>query len=257
MPDTPILEVSHIHFRYPYIQILEDVSLRMVPGDFAALIGPNGGGKTTLMKIILGLLTPQSGRVKIHGTPIHKARHLVSYVPQYAAFNQHFPITVLDTVLQGCLGKQANYGWKKWLYPGVYSKQDYTIARQVMRETFTWNLRHQPISQLSGGQLQRVMVARALAGQPRLLLLDEPTANIDQRSEKDIFDLFRELNQRMSILVISHDIGFVSAYVNKVFCLNKTLLDHQPEEVDSHALHQLYGDKILSVHHHSAHCGHH
>ncbi len=261
---TSVLKLENINFFYGQQQILEDINLHMYAGDFAALIGPNGGGKTTLIKIILGLLNDYQGRVEIFGKTSHKPSEYISYVPQYANFNRNFPISVLETVLQGRLNDRnlkknikTYSSFLNFLRFGQYCKQDYKIAEVVMRETFTWTLKDKVISELSGGQLQRVMVARALAGQPKILLLDEPTANIDERSERDIFDLFKKLNQRMTIMVISHDIGFVSAYVNKVFCLNKTLLDHQPQAVDNDSIRQLYGDNVLSVHHHSQHCSHH
>jgi zinc transport system ATP-binding protein len=257
---SSILTIEELNFAYPQSSqnnVLENITLQMQEGDFAALIGPNGGGKTTLIKIILGLLKPSSGKVSLFGQSTSASKKYLSYVPQYANFNKDFPISVRDTVIQGCLNNRSlkktgismsSFGW--------YTKSDYQRAEQAMKETYTWEYRDKSISTLSGGQLQRVMVARALAGDPKLLLLDEPTANIDERSEKDIFDLFKDLNKRMSIIVISHDIGFVSSYVNQVFCLNKTLVCHQADVVDSESIHNLYGDHISSVHHHSQHCSH-
>ena len=257
---STILNIKNVSFSYQASTssaILENISLEMQKGDFAALIGPNGGGKTTLIKIILGLLKPSSGSLELFGKSISASKKHLSYVPQYANFNRDFPISVKDTVIQGCLNKRSirSHGLS-WSSLGWYSRADYQYAEQVMRETYVWDYRDQSISTLSGGQLQRVMVARALAGDPKLLLLDEPTANIDERSEKDIFDLFKDLNKRMSIIVISHDIGFVSSYVNQVFCLNKTLVCHQSDVVDTDSIHNLYGDHISSVHHHSQHCSH-
>ncbi len=266
-----ILDLENISFAYDRVPILEDVSLQVQDGDFVALIGPNGGGKTTLVKIILGLLKADKGKIKLFNHSVSDTKKYLSYVPQYANFNFDFPISVRDTVIQGCLGNQnlnknnpekklANFFSGAFFFKGGncgwYSRADYQRAEQAMIETYIWEYRDKAISTLSGGQLQRVMVARALAGDPELLILDEPTANIDERSEKDIFDLFKELNKRMSIIVISHDIGFVSSYVNQVFCLNKTLLYHQADIVDSESLNYLYGKHISSVHHHSQHCSH-
>jgi len=249
---STILNIENVSFAYEQFSVLEEISLQMQDGDFAALIGPNGGGKTTLVKLILGLLKADTGSIKLFNQSVSASKKYLSYVPQYANFSHNFPISVQDTVIQGCLKNHSLKG--NWL--GWYTKGDYRRAEQVMHETYIWDYRDQAISTLSGGQLQRVMVARALAGNPKLLLLDEPTANIDERSEKDIFDLFKELNKRMSIIVISHDIGFVSSYVNQVFCLNKTLVCHQAEVVDSDSIHNLYGEHISSVHHHSQHCSH-
>jgi len=240
-----IVDLKNISFSYQYHKVLEDVSLQLRKGDFAALIGPNGGGKTTLIKIILGLLKPNSGTAKIFGQEGDKNQNNIAYVPQFANFRRDFPITVNETVLHGCLGNS-----RLW---GMFSAQERKNAEQAMQETYTWEYRNNPISDLSGGQLQRVLVARALAGQPQLLLLDEPTANIDERSEKDIFDLFRDLNKRMTIMVISHDIAFVSEYVNAVFCLNKTLLNHDAKPVDNSTIQQLYGEHISEVHHSHPH----
>lgn len=238
-----IVELENISFSYQKQQVLEAVSLHLNSGDFAALIGPNGGGKTTLIKIILGLLKPDSGRVNFFDGM--NGREKIAYVPQFANFRRDFPITVLETVKQGCLMQN---GWR-----GLFTRYDMQAVQQAMHETYTWEMRERPISDLSGGQLQRVLVARALAGQPKLLLLDEPTANIDERSEKDIFELFKELNQRMTIIVISHDIAFVSEYVNRVFCLNKTLLNHDTQPVGDMTIQQLYGEHISEVHHSHAH----
>jgi len=169
-------------------------------------------------------------------------------MPQFASFSRNFPITVMETVLQGCSFHTS--------MKNRFNRSDKLKTEKALRETLVWDLRDKPISQLSGGQLQRVLIARAIAGEPQLLLLDEPTANIDERSEKDIFDVFKALNQRMSILVISHDIAFVSEYVSQIYCLNKTMMCHQAENIDSLSIQQLYGEHINTVHHHSQHCSH-
>ncbi len=243
VPDNPpAIEINELNFSFESLLILEDINMNIEQGDFAGLVGPNGGGKTTLLKLILGLYKAHSGQIKILGKPIKHQRKLIGYVPQYANFNSDFPISVQDTVLQGRLGISRSFG--------RYNKHDKQIAHKVMRETEIHNLAQRSIQTLSGGQMQRVLVARALAAEPEILLLDEPTANIDQRAEKDIFDLFKAINQRMTILIISHDIGFVSDYINKVFCLNKTLVCHDSTPVTSDTIHTLYGGHISEVHHH-------
>lgn len=238
----PAIEIKDLNFSFENIKILENINMTIEAGDFAGLVGPNGGGKTSLLKLILGLYKPQSGQISILGQSIKKQRKLIGYVPQYANFNNDFPISVMDTVLQGRLGLSNCFGF--------YSAKDKDIATKVMQETETIRLAQRSIQSLSGGQMQRVLVARALASQPEILLLDEPTANIDLRAEKDIFDLFKTINERMSILIISHDISFVSDYINKVFCLNKTLVCHNTEPVTSETIHSLYGDHVSEVHHH-------
>lgn len=241
MNTTSVIDISDVNFSYASVPVLENISFTVNQGDFTALIGPNGGGKTTLIKIILGLLKPDNGVVRIFGGPVKRNQQRLGYVPQYAQFNADFPISVQDTVLQGRLGTT------RWW--GGYTTSDREKANQVMKETEIFHLKHRSIGSLSGGQLQRVMVARALAGEPELLLLDEPTANIDQRSEKDIFDLFKDLNHRMTIMVISHDIGFVSEYINTVLCLNRTLVCHESKPVTSDTIHELYGNHVSEIHH--------
>ncbi len=235
------IQISDINFSFDKLSILENINMTIEQGDFAGLIGPNGGGKTTLLKLILGLYKAQSGSITLFGEALKKQRKIIGYVPQYANFSSDFPISVKDTVLQGRLGLSSCFGF--------YSKQDKMIVDKIMQETEIITLAKRPIQSLSGGQMQRVLVARALATEPEIMLLDEPTANIDQRSEKDIFDLFKMINKRMTILVISHDIGFVSDYINKVFCLNKTLVCHDSTPVTSDTIHNLYGDHISEVEH--------
>ncbi len=236
------IEISNLNFSFENLAILENITMIIEQGDFAGLVGPNGGGKTTLLKLILGLYKPQSGTISIFGESLKKQRKKIGYVPQYANFNSDFPISVQDTVLQGRLGVSSFFGG--------YGQSDKIIAQKVMQETEILNLAQRSIQTLSGGQMQRVLVARALAAEPEIMLLDEPTANIDQRAEKDIFDIFKAINERMTILIISHDIAFVSDYINKVFCLNKTLVCHDASPVTSDTIHTLYGDHISEIHHH-------
>ncbi|MCU7939483.1 MAG: metal ABC transporter ATP-binding protein [gamma proteobacterium symbiont of Bathyaustriella thionipta] len=236
------IEITDLNFSFENLAILENINMSIEQGDFAGLVGPNGGGKTTLLKLILGLYKPQSGKIAIFGEPLKNQRKTIGYVPQYANFNSDFPISVQDTVLQGRLGISTCFG--------RYCREDKIIAQKVMQETEILNLAHRSIQTLSGGQMQRVLVARALAAEPEIMLLDEPTANIDQRAEKDIFDIFKAINERMTILIISHDIGFVSDYINKVFCLNKTLVCHDSTPVTSDTIHTLYGGHVNEIHHH-------
>ncbi|MCN4144430.1 MAG: metal ABC transporter ATP-binding protein [Thiohalomonas sp.] len=236
------IEITDLNFSIENLSILENINMTIEQGDFAGLVGPNGGGKTSLIKLILGLYKPQSGKISIFGEPVKSQRKAIGYVPQYANFNNDFPISVQDTVLQGRLGVSSCFG--------RYCREDKVIAQKVMQETEVFDLAQRSIQSLSGGQMQRVLVARALAAEPEIMLLDEPTANIDQRAEKDIFDIFKAINERMTILIISHDIAFVSDYINKVFCLNKTLVCHDSTPVTSDTIHKLYGGHVSEVHHH-------
>jgi zinc transport system ATP-binding protein len=243
--NPPAITLEHVSFAYDGVPALEDVSLEVAEGEFLGLVGPNGGGKSTLLRIVLGLLVPDAGRTNVFGLPPVRARGALGYVPQFAAFRRDFPVTVEETVLLGRLGKtRALFG---------YSAQDREVAHRVMEETGVTELSARPIGTLSGGQLQRTLIARALAGEPRILLLDEPTANIDLRAEGDIFDLLKTLSARMTIVVVSHDIGFISQYVTLVACLNRTLLCHTTSPLAGEMIEQLYSAPVRMIRHATAH----
>ena len=245
---VPAISITGAAYSYGEAPVLEGVDLEVAQGEFLGLVGPNAGGKSTLLKLILGLFEPQAGRVLVLGRPPDQARRLLGYVPQYPAFPRDFPITVEQVVLMGRLG--SGQGWRRWL--GGWSQTDHVAARAALQEVRAEDLAGRRIGTLSGGQLQRVLVARALVGRPRLLILDEPTANIDQRMEGEIFDLLRVLNKRMTILVVSHDVAFISAYVTRVACLNRTLVCHRTETIDGGIIHELYGEDVRRVAHEHA-----
>ncbi len=239
---NPIIELEDVSFAYDIgPPALEHITLRVEEGEFLGLVGPNGGGKSTLLKLVLGLLRPASGTVRVAGGAPREARRAIGYVPQYVRFAREFPISVEATVRMGRLGRTR--------LMGGYRAADRQAAQQAMTETDVLDLRQRPLGTLSGGQLQRVLVARALAGDPRILILDEPTANIDMRAEAEIFDLFKLLNQRMTIVVVSHDIGFISRYVTRVACLNRTLLCHQPAPIGTEMIGRLYGMAVQRIPH--------
>ncbi|WP_456446505.1 metal ABC transporter ATP-binding protein [Thiolapillus sp.] len=236
------IEIHDLFFAYSETPVLEGIDLTVPEREFLGIVGPNAGGKSTLLKIILGLLPPTRGSVKVLGTTPAQARTRLGYVPQYPAFARDFPVTVEQVVLMGRLGRGRMIGG--------YSHRDHEIARRVMGETEIGNLAQRRIDQLSGGQLQRTLVARALACEPEILILDEPTANIDMRVENELFDLLKLLNQRMTILVVSHDIAFISGYVHRVACLNRTLICHRTEDIDGQVIQQLYDNEVRMVAHH-------
>jgi zinc transport system ATP-binding protein len=232
------IEIHGLNFDYSGVPILEHIDLEVPEGEFIGVVGPNGGGKSTLLKLILGLLTPSTGQVRVLGKSPEAARRRIGYVPQYPPFPRDFPISVEDTVL---LGRTRRLG--------PLTRTDREAASRAMKEARVANLRQRPIGSLSGGQLQRTLVARALVSDPELLLLDEPTANIDLRGEEEIFDLLRQLNERMTIVVVSHDIAFISEYVERVACLNRTLVCHRTEAIDSETIQELYGPHIQMIPH--------
>ncbi len=238
---NPIISIKDLSFSYDGPTILDSINLEVDEGEFLGVVGPNAGGKSTLLKLVLGLLEPARGSVRVLDRNPKAVSRQIGYVPQYPVFSRDFPITVEATVLMGRLGNSSWYGG--------YRKQDHDIARRAMLETEVVNLAKRQLSTLSGGQLQRVLVARALACEPRILILDEPTSNIDMRVETDIFDLLKILNQRMTIIVVSHDVGFISRYVDRVACLNRTLVCHQTAAIDGKVINKLYDSDVHMVEH--------
>ncbi len=238
---TPIVRVENVSFSYGGPTVLSDVVLDIAPGEFIGVVGPNAGGKTTLLKLMLGLLEPTMGKIQIDGRPPHEGRRKIGYVPQYPPFERDFPITVEQTVMLGRLGTARLLG--------TYSKKDRIVTQRVMEEIEISDIRSRRLNTLSGGQLQRVLLARALVSEPAILMLDEPTANIDERMETDIFDLLRALNQRTTVVVVSHDIGFISQYVSRVACVNRTLMCHSTLAIDGKMIQELYDEDVHMVEH--------
>jgi len=237
----PAIAVEDLSFSFGGAPALKGVNLQVFAGEFMGLVGPNAGGKSTLLRLILGLLEPQVGRIRVLGLPPREARRRLGYVPQHPSFPRDFPISVDHVALMSRLGVGPRVGW--------YRAADRAAARKALGEVEAEDLARRRIGTLSGGQLQRVLLARALVGQPEVLILDEPTANIDQRLEGDIFDLLAVLKGRLTILVVSHDIAFISSYVDRVACLNRTLICHRTDAVSGDLIRQLYGEDVRSVAH--------
>lgn len=238
---SDIIEIRDVSFAYGSIPVLQGVSLYVQAGEFLGIVGPNAGGKSTLLKLILGLLEPQAGTIRVLGKKPQHARKAIGYVPQYPGFARDFPVNVEQVVLMGRLGKGRMFG--------VYNAADRQAAHRALTEVEADNLAQRPIGALSGGQLQRVLLARALVSEPDILILDEPTANIDMRMENDIFDQLKLLNERMTILVVSHDIAFISHYVHRVACLNRTLVCHRTDSIDGQVIRDLYGEDVHMIAH--------
>ncbi|MBL1218578.1 MAG: ABC transporter ATP-binding protein [Planctomycetes bacterium] len=244
-PCEAIVEIEHITFSYPTskstLPVLEDVSLTVCTNDFLGLIGPNGGGKTTLLKIMLGFLKPQKGAVRILGKPPAQVRPQIGYVPQYARIDCEAPATVLDIVLMGRLARS------RWGFG--YSTQDVEAARAALEKTNTQDLADRGIGTLSGGQRQRVLIARALASDTRILLLDEPTAGVDAHMEQGLLDLLYTLNEQIPIVLVSHDIGFVSSYTQRVACLSRTLTMHEAGDISQTVIADMYHGHVHQIIH--------
>ncbi len=241
MSVATVIDIRQLSFAYARQPVLEQINFQVQSGEFWGLVGPNAGGKSTLIKLILGLLQPNSGTITVFGRPPRQACRRIGYVPQTPAFSRDFPIQVEDVVLMGRLGLGSMLGH--------YRAVDRTAARLALAEVEAADLAARPVQALSGGQLQRVLIARALATAPELLILDEPTANIDQRVEGEVFELLARLNERLTIVVVSHDIAFISHYVKRVACLNRTLVCHDTTAIDGTLIHRLYGEVVRHIQH--------
>jgi len=234
------VDIKNASFAYQQKKVLKDVNLSVPRGDFATIVGPNGGGKTTLLKLLLGLLKPNSGTIKIFGKPPEKNRYKIGYMPQYSHLDMQFPVTVMDVALMGRLGKRR---WDR------YSTLDRDAASAALGEVKMDTFKKTHFNALSGGQKQRVLIARALCSEPELLLLDEPTSNIDQESEKDLYNILKRLNQRMTILLVSHDLGFTSQVVKSVICVNRQVVIHPTTTIDGTMIKDIYGGDLKMIRH--------
>jgi len=218
-----ILEIKNLSFAYLQQEVLQDINLEVVKDDFLAIIGPNGGGKSTLLKLILGLEKVKIGTIKISKN--------LGYVPQNTNININFPIKVIDVVLMGHKNETKVKGIKKYFKIG-YTKEEKDCARASLKQVGMDKFADSKIGSLSGGQRQRVMVARALSAHPKILLLDEPTSSIDVEGQKQIYDLLKKLNKEITIIVVSHDISVILGYASKVAYINKKLVIHNSIEKD-------------------------
>ncbi|MFZ2097770.1 MAG: metal ABC transporter ATP-binding protein [Anaerolineales bacterium] len=242
-----IIQLEHIYVAFQNLLVLEDVSLNVSPGDFLAIIGPNGAGKTTLLKVILGLVRPVSGAVRVFGKApwaLNGGRWRIGYVPQMQSVDLNFPVRASEVVLMGRYGRIGLVRRP--------SSDDRAAAHRAMDRVGIADLADRSIARLSGGQRQRVFLARALANDPDLLLLDEPTTGVDVAATESLYELLRGLHEDgITILVVSHDVGVVASYVDGVACVNRRLVAHgRPDEVlGSEELAQMYGCEAMFFHH--------
>ena len=221
--DQIIVDIKNLFFTYNGLPVLHDVNLTIRKNDFVAIIGPNGGGKTSLLKLMLGLLQPDRGTIHVLGGDPKKSSHYIGYVPQNININPGFPITVLDIVL---MGKLTPLG-KKFRTTARDRREALKSLAQMGVDDFA-DCR---IDKLSGGQRQRVFISRALITKPKLLLMDEPTASIDTKGQTDFYRLLKEINKDTTIVMVSHDLLVISQYMKSVACLNKRLHYHQESEI--------------------------
>lgn len=226
------IEMEDVCFSYNGDPVLKDVNLILEQGEFLGIIGPNGGGKTTLLKLMLGVLKPDKGRIRLLGEEPHDAGRRVGYVPQNTDFNRNFPISVMDVTLMGRL-KRSRIG-------KGYTNEDKDKVRKILEKVGMWMYRQRPIGHLSGGQRQRVFIARALVTDPELLFLDEPTAGVDHEFETDLYDFLETLNKTVTIVIITHDIGVVSSHMKSIACVNRNLMFHKGGQITQEMIDMAY-----------------
>lgn len=239
---TPAIELRGVTVRYGATLALEGVDLVVPRGDFVALIGPNGGGKTTLLRVLLGLVAPDEGSVEVLGLSPREARGRIGYVPQFARFDASFPARVLDVVVMGRLRRPAS--WTVRLRAA-----DRAAALRAIQEVGLSELVGRPVRTLSGGELQRVLIARALAPEPELLLLDEPTASLDMQSAAAFYSLLERLGRNRTVLLSSHDVTGVSQHIRTIACLNRRIFWHGDEIPAQSTLANAYGCPIELIEH--------
>lgn len=243
-PEDVAIWCQNLAFRYQEADVFSDVSFHVHKGEFVALTGKNGAGKSTLLKLIVGLLSPLQGSVLVFGAPPKRRIESIGYVPQHAGFDAAFPIQVEEVVGMGRLSGLSR----------VAKNQRQQDVEWALRQAEVYDLRERPFSALSGGQRRRVLVARALVGQPKLLVLDEPTTNMDAESEKKFYEVLARVKGNTTVLVATHDSDFVSALADTVLCVGQDTT--HPHSVHRHAIEQavnapddIYGGKVVRVRH--------
>jgi zinc transport system ATP-binding protein len=229
----PVIHLQDVCFSYDIDEVLHHVNLQVFERDRIAIVGPNGGGKTTLLRLILGLLEPRFGTVRVYGQPPAVTRRRLGYVPQQVQFDPQFPVNATDVVLMGRAERHR---------VGLYDRADRVAARQALEQVDGAHLGQRPFAELSGGERQRVLIAQALATGTDVLLMDEPTANVDFLMEQRLYELFHQLEARLTIVIVSHNVNLVMAHVNRVVCVNRTAVIHPIEEVTASTLQEAYGD---------------
>jgi zinc transport system ATP-binding protein len=225
------IKSNSLFFQYEETPILENVSFVIQPGEFVGIFGPNGGGKTTLLKLLLGFLKPQKGSIEILGESPKIAREKMGYVPQISHLDRQFPITVLEVVMMGCLDKSP---WHS------YTKDAKEKALEALAEVDMLDFQNNSFGTLSGGQAQRVLIARALVSKPTILLLDEPTASVDASAEESIYKLLEKLKGSMTIVMVTHDLQVMMQKVDRFICVHKQVTSYSQAQVCDHFAQGLY-----------------
>jgi zinc transport system ATP-binding protein len=236
----PILEFRDVCFGYTAVETIHNVSFTVREGAFVAVVGPNGGGKTTLIKLALGLIKPHRGKILLFNRNPAATRSRVGYVPQILLFDPNFPVRVKDVVRMGRVEKVSWVG---------YRRTDDALVNDALEKVDAVNLVNAAFSDLSGGERQRVMLAQALAGQPELLILDEPTANIDSNAEKRLYDLLKKMNETLTIFLVSHNLNVVTRHADQILCVNRTAELHAVETVSKTQMQTASGTDLTVLFH--------
>ena len=234
------ITLQDVSFSYGTVQVLENVCFEVDPLDSVCIVGPNGGGKTTLIKLILGLLHPNQGTIRIYGEKPEDECRRIGYVPQYTQYDASFPISVRQVVSMGRLGHSLT---------GRYSDNDRAFVAAALGDVRLDELADRPFASLSGGQRQRALIARALAAGGDILILDEPTANIDHESEQLFFELLGRLNKKMTVLMVTHEVGFASTFFKRIICVNKQVYIHPTSELTGELIKNMYGGDLQMIRH--------
>ena len=240
----PIISLKDVSVQYDETTALESVSLDIYPDDFLGVIGPNGGGKTTLVKAILGAI-PHTGEVRYSPTLSERGHRLIGYLPQQSEFDRSFPISVVEVVMSGL---QADKGLLK-----RYSAADRAKAMQLLEMAGVADIADRQISEISGGQMQRALLCRAVILEPKLLILDEPTNFVDNQFENELYTLLRRLNERMAIVMVSHDIGTITSVVKSIVCVNRTVHRHDSNIITAEQLENYHCPIQIISHGHIPH----
>lgn len=240
MSDSAALQFEDVCFAYERQEVLHNVDLSVPDKRLVAVVGPNGGGKTTLVKLALGLVKPQRGTVLVFGDVPERRQRSIGYVAQHLSFDPEFPVSAMDVVLMGRADRH-------WL--GPYRRGDRVKATEALDRVSLGHLGRRALAHLSGGERQRVLIAQALVSDPELLFLDEPTANVDTAAEHEIYDLLRDLNERMTIVVVSHNLNVVTRHASHVACVNRTASLARVDELTEGQLHAFHrGDMTVLKH---------
>ena len=240
MIDDTIINFTNVSYSYGTTPVLRDVNFSIDRNDSLCVVGPNGGGKSTLLKLMLGLIKPDTGTITVLGNPPDKARKNIGYMPQYLYCDFAFPVDVMDVVLMGRKGSN---------FLGFHNKLDRDVAMSKLEELKVADLVHRPFSDLSGGQRQRVLIARSLVSEPDILLLDEPTANVDPSVETQFYEVLKELTKKITILTVSHDLGIVSEVVDRVLCVNRYVKMHPTSSLTGEMIKDIYSDDVKMIRH--------